>query len=109
MASWREARADARGTNAIHRRCGFQTLPSPGWAVLLSGRQKAQRSLPQLASRRRAIELCAASTCMSISTSPNAINDPPNIRYPSLAALQAAHNALLQLQRQDADAPTFLA
>jgi WD40 repeat protein len=46
---------------------------------------------------------------MSIPILPNAISYSPSIRYPSLAALQAAHNGLLQLQRQDADAPAFLA
>src|SRR5689334_9105613 len=46
---------------------------------------------------------------MSMPTSPNATHDSPSIRYPSLAALQAAHNDLLQRQRQEADAPAFLA
>jgi WD40 repeat protein/energy-coupling factor transporter ATP-binding protein EcfA2 len=46
---------------------------------------------------------------MSIITSPNAMSNSPSIRYPSLAALQAAHNGLLQRQRQEADTPAFLA
>lgn len=46
---------------------------------------------------------------MSIPTSPNSISNSPSIRYPSLTALQAVHNGLLQLQRQEADAPAFLA
>ena len=46
---------------------------------------------------------------MSMPTSPDPISNSPSIRYPSLAALQAAHNGLLQLQRQEADAPAFLA
>ena len=46
---------------------------------------------------------------MSTTTLPNATSDAPNIRYPSLAALQAAHNGLLKRQRQEGDAPAFLA
>ncbi len=46
---------------------------------------------------------------MSIPALPNAMSDSPSIRYPSLAVLQAAHNGLLKRQRQEGDAPTFLA